>query len=626
MREDRSAARNMMLVMLLLAALLLYGSYNSASRAVTNWYAPYNAQLTKAHYKPLDITDAFMAHTLPNGQKYPTKPDSTKLAQLALEGQRVGPIPLQWAAATGFAALVLGGMLGISLRADNPRRNLINLERDRIRLRSNRGDTLPIVSGPLGAKWGLMRRDNLKAGGRRELGNLFVFGAPGRGKSSMLKWWLTTSDLINFIVVDLKGDLWRTTAGHRATLGHVIRLDLTSMQGDAIDPLATNDEARARAVINAFLPTGTGDKSDYFNTLASEIALMFWRSAKTTQQSPTVMMVRAATLPNDELMALAADLVQQTPEDDQNELLRGLKAAFGQAWDDPNTASAERNSVIQSFKGGFAPLNTPEILSTLATTTFDPAELVDGRATLYISAPSTEAPYKTPIEVLLAAVILGINQHVDISRQNKQGEDIVILADEAGILKIPLFADTLAGGRSRGLSIAAFLQTMGQLDQYHKRGWRGLVDTAHHWVWFSSNDPDVIQFLRHRCGVYDKRNPNRDPEVSKRQSFIEVSALDELSPKWKETEVMSLLDFDRKYMVFGSVVNPYGNRQIKRLMALEAPDLPSLPKLPVIQLPAPATVAPKAVTPKKAAQESKKPVKPAPEVLQEDTAEDDERF
>lgn len=589
-------------VLLLCAGLLLWASYKAADKAVTRVYAPYNAGIRQynakypgEHLRLLSLQDVASPYKA-NGQMFPKQMraghpcGSDCIGQQAIQTAKIGPVPVPWAAGLGLALLVMGIPAAIQAGSANPRRNLINLDRDRVRLKTT-ADTLPIIQGGWltgWAKWGLMRRDHLKGGGRRELGNLFVFGAPGRGKSSLLKWWLATSDLLNFIAVDLKGDLWRNTAGHRAQLGPVYRLDLTSTSGDAIDPLATDDEARARAVINAFLPTGTGEKSDYFNTLASEIALMFWRTAKQTGQSPTVMMVRAATLPNDELMRLAADLVQQTPADDQNELLRGLKAAFGQAWDDPGTASAERNSVIQSFKGGFAPLNTPEILTTLATTTFDPAELVENRATLYISAPSTEAPYKIPIEVLLSAIIQSINNYVDTERNNKQGEDIVILADEAGILKIPLFADTLAGGRSRGVSMAAFFQTMGQLDQYHRRGWRGLVDTAHHWTWFSSNDPDVSQFLRDRCGVYDKPNPNRDPEERRRRPYVEVFAIDEVTPGWGENEVMSLLDFDRKYMIFGKVINPYTNRKVRRLMGVPAPKLPDLPDTPVIRLPAPA--------------------------------------
>ncbi|PIG95929.1 hypothetical protein AMD26_019130 [Deinococcus sp. UR1] len=90
-------------------------------------------------------------------------------------------------------------------------------------------------------------------------------GAPGRGKSSLLKSWLVRGDDLNFVVFDLKGELWRTTAGHRATVGRVIRFDLTSMAGDAVDPLDTDDRGVAQAIIEIFLPSSTGGKSDYFN-------------------------------------------------------------------------------------------------------------------------------------------------------------------------------------------------------------------------------------------------------------------------------------------------------------------------------------------------------------------------
>lgn len=614
MKENRYTIQLVALLLLLLSALMLWGSYHAADRAVNARFAPYNAALKKAKFDPLTIQDVYRPHMV-NGKMYPKefwrdtgKPcGSNCLAQLAARSAKVGPIPAPTLGGLGGALLLVGGVTAALGFRSNPRRNVINLERDRIRI------TEPVASLPIvkagGKRWGLMRR-TLKGTGRRELGNVFIFGKPGSGKSSLLKWWLLTCDLLNFIVVDLKGDLWRTTAGHRETLGQVIRFDLTSMEGDALDPLEIDDEERARAIIEAFLPSSTGNNSDYFNKRGAEIAFAYWKAARAAGQGPILTLVKAATIPTADMRGLAEGLVELSPQHQHADLLSGFRTSFAALWEDPDTGG-ERNSTMQAFKGGFAQLNTPAILSTLCRTTFDPADLVDGRATLYISAPSTQAPYKAPIEALLAGVLVAINAYVDHERQAEQGEDIVLLADEAGILKIPLFTETLAGGRSRGVSVAAFFQGMGQLDQYHERGWRGLAETSHHFVWFSGVDPDVDEFLRRKCGVYDVPNPDYDGQKVRRR-YLEKHAYDEeFMVSWRQEQVMAYLDFDRKYPVFGEVLNPYADRKVKALMDYSQANVPELDMLPGIPALKVGKLAPQPAAPKPATNTRKASPPPA---------------
>lgn len=319
--------------------------------------------------------------------------------------------------------------------------------------------------------------------------------------------------------------------------------------------------------------------------MASEIALAYWAAARQTNQSAIPVLVKAATSSTKAMLDLARGLVAVAPAQARDGLLQTFEAAFGAIWEDLGTASGgERGSVVQSFKAGFAGLNTPEILSTLCRTTFDPSDLVDKRVIVYVSAPTAESPYKLPLEVLMGAVTQAVIRYVDRERDGKQGEDIVILADEAGTLRVPQFSEVLASGRSRGLTMTAFLQSLGQLDQYHKRGWRGIVDTIHHWTWWNTNDPDAHAFLRGRCGVYDERNPSGDADEVKRRRYIEVHAYDEIVPRWQETEVLSLLDYDRTYPVFGRAVNPYLDRRLKRRMQQPPPRLSLLPYVPQVKV------------------------------------------
>lgn len=577
MKENRASTQLAALVLLLLAGLLLYASFTVTSRAVNAAYAPYNVELKKAKLDPLSLQDLTRPHTV-HGQMYPKliwratgKPcGSDCIGQEAAKAAKVGSISATWAATTGGVLLLAGIVAAVLGFSANPRRNLINLEAGRIRLKTT-ADTLPIIQRG-GAKWGMMRRDDLKGSGRRQMGNGIFIGAPGKGKSSLLTSWLLLSDALNFVVIDLKGDLWKATAGHRATLGSVFRLDLSTLTGHALDPLDTDKRADVVGLFEILLPTDEA-RTAHFNRAAQEIAGAYWAAARAADIPAVPVLVQAATSNTADMLEQARELLEKAPQHRRAELLHAFRGAFGDVWDNPEKGSGgERGSVLSSFRAAFAGLQTPEILSTLAARTFDPAELVEGRATLYITAPSTDAPYKAPLEMLLGAVIDEIFAYCDAQGA---GEEIVILADEAGALKVPRFNNILATGRSRNVTLTAFLQDLGQLRQYHQDGWRGITDTIHHWTFWNMKNPQARDFLRDACGEYDKRNPSRDQDEQRRRPFVEVNAFDEMSAGWKESDVIALLDYDRVYVLHGPYVTPYKG-SAKPRMGQTPPNLPRL--------------------------------------------------
>ena len=404
------------------------------------------------------------------------------------------------------------------------------------------------------------------------MGNGIFIGAPGKGKSSLLISWLLLSDALNFVVIDLKGDLWKATAGHRATLGPVFRLDLSTLTGHALDPFDTDKRADVVGLFEILLPTDEA-RTAHFNRAAQEIAGAYWGAAQAAKLPAVPVLVQAATSNTPDMLEQARELLEKAPDHRRPELLHAFRGAFGDVWEDADKGSGgERGSVLSSFRAAFAGLQTPEILSTLAARTFDPAELVEGRATLYITAPSTDAPYKAPLEMLLGAVTDELFAYCD---EHGAGEEIVILADEAGALKVPRFNNILATGRSRNVTLTAFLQDLGQLRQYHQDGWRGITDTIHHWTFWNMKNPQARDFLRDACGEYDKRNPSRDQDEQRRRPFVEVNAFDEMSAGWKEADVISLLDYDRVYVLHGPYVTPYKG-PAKARMGQTPPQLPRL--------------------------------------------------
>ena len=75
---------------------------------------------------------------------------------------------------------------------------------------------------------------------RRELGNILVQAPTGGGKGLLAVCQLLTWGG-SAIVFDIKGDLYKQTAGYRATLGPVFRFD-TRGQGHCYDPFRGREE------------------------------------------------------------------------------------------------------------------------------------------------------------------------------------------------------------------------------------------------------------------------------------------------------------------------------------------------------------------------------------------------
>lgn len=607
MKENRTNITLAALVLLLIGGLLLYFSYTAADRAVNAAYSPYqrgirqyNATTRGEHLRALSVQDVFSPFHA-NGQMFPKQMRAGKpcgsdcIAQNAIKAAKVGPISVPWTGGLGAVLFGAGFLSALKARSQNPRRKLINLDVDRVRLKTT-VDTLPIVQRG-GARWGIMRRQDMKKAGRRQFGNGIFLGAPGKGKSSLLTYWLLMSDALNFVVIDLKGDLWAATAGHRATLGPVMRLDLSSLTGDALDPFDKDKKAAVEGILEILLPTDDtqGGNTGYFNKAAKSLALAYWDAARAVKRPTVSVLVQAATSSTADMLEQARELVDMAPEHRRADLLHNFQGAFSEVWDDPERMTNERGSMLNNFRTAFVGLNTPEIMATLIARSFDPAALVEGRGTLYITAPTTNAPYKAPLEMLLGTVIDEIFSYCDrkISEGEGPGEEIVILADEAGKLKVPRFNDVLATGRGRNVTLTAFLQDLGQLRQYHPQGWRGITDTIHHWTFWNTKNPDARDFLRDHCGEFDEPNPDFSTEQGKGNGprYFTRNTFDEMSGSWNEDDVISLLDYDRVYIVHGRAVNPFKGPP-KARAGQTPPQTPRQTLLPRVVAPVSRTATP----------------------------------
>lgn len=568
MRQNRTTLIYMLVITSILLVACTVWTYQRAESEIDAAFSEANQILLAHDHQPLGVIDALIAHKI-KGQVWPQweTQDGTP-CPTTCHAQRKLTASTKWGIQVSGVLGVIAIMLGMVIFSPNPRRNLINLGRDRIAIDPRGGDAFPVIRTRVPPReWGIMARHKMRGIGRRQYGSAVMLGSPGRGKSNLLKSWLLSSDKTNFIVIDLKGDLYETTAAHRATLGPVICLDLAPQRGHALDPLqhATPNQ------IGTFAAQLVMGDTAFWSLQTISLIAAYSRAAQYAGLSPIAVLIEAASLPPRDMARYARELLTAVPEEERIAIERDFSQTLERLWDDNGTPNNQDAGVLASFKSVIKPLDTPEISSTLTQDTFNPTDLVRKRSTVYISTPTSEPPYKLPVELLLSYIIRSIFDEAD---NNGAGENIVLLADEAGVLEIPLFSESIAEGRSRNFSLFAFVQSAGQLSQYTRTNrWQDLQDIITHWIYLGSSiQDDVRRHLSEICGVYDVRVRDVNGELKE----VQRNAFEEFASGWKESHALAILDYDRRYVITGKMITPYSSKRLQTLMKQTPPPLPQL--------------------------------------------------
>jgi nucleoside-triphosphatase THEP1 len=491
---------------------------------------------------------------------------------------------LPWSA--GFVAVLLlwAAPLFRWMRTYEPEKSIVNADLSDVVFGPHRNG-LPVVRRGRSV-YGLFPRPGLKRG-RWEMGSIAVVGPPGSGKSTIIRRWLLNDTDFNFLVIDPKGEFARSTAGYRGTLGRVVRLDLSSSGGDGIDPFDVDTEARLQQMLEPMFPApreGESGAAAHFRSAVRDIALLFLRSAKLAGRPPMQTIIEATQLDVEGLVRFSEQLVTEIPESRRPEVQGRLNRAWGRLLSDPSAGlDNERASAVQSFRAAFAAFDVPEIRDTLTRTTFDVRDLVRRPTTIYLITPSTDEPYKLAVELALQAILTGVRREITLSGR---GRDIVFVADEAGALTIPQFSDLVNVGRSQGITVAAFAQTAADLSKYARHGWQDLLGSIHHWCFFPTEEPAVREHLSRRLGTYEVRDER--PQAGGKEVYVRRSTFEDLD--WREGRVLSLMQYERLYVVQGEAVSHRDRRHLHDRENLPIRSSEGEPRLQAVQGPAKAQI------------------------------------
>ncbi|MGH7173468.1 MAG: type IV secretory system conjugative DNA transfer family protein [Gemmataceae bacterium] len=329
---------------------------------------------------------------------------------------------------------------------------------------------------------------------------IFAPTGAGKGVSFVIPFLLTCKD--SCVVVDLKaGELARITAQARRKMGHrVVLLDpfkKVTATPDTLNPLEFIDRDDPYAIDNcretaAAMVERKEEKGD---------GVHFLDNAEGGIAAIAALLVQFGEGENKSLQALC-DIVSN-PQKWQKaiELMCG-----SDAWDGllarmggslMHLKERELASSISTIARFVRFLSTPAIAASTRSSTFNPADLVRQKMTVYLILPPERASALSPLLRLWIGSLLRVVVKGGLQEKNK----VHFVCDEAHILgKMDQISDALTIGRGFGLRMQLYYQDCGQLKKCWPDGADQTLLANVSQVFFAVNDTQTGKYIEERLG------------------------------------------------------------------------------------------------------------------------------
>ncbi len=295
--------------------------------------------------------------------------------------------------------------------------------------------------------------------------HVLLVGGTGAGKGvSIIIPNLLTYLRGSLVVFDVKGDLFATTAKWRARMRQrIIRLAPFNGGADAFNPLDAipSDSPllvdSARAMAEALVARKGTETDPHWNDKAVQVitallVLMLLRFKGEERNLNAVQEIAS----DPELVATAADKLREIGGIPAR-LGNQLKILFG------NGAAVEFSkegaAVMSTVARHLAFLDSDLVARSVASSTFDPADLLKPGTTLYLQIPPDQLEaQKGLLGCWLSTLIraIGAGHH--------EGEEVLFLVDEASAAEsLSALEETLVRGRSAGIRLLLAYQSDSQV-------------------------------------------------------------------------------------------------------------------------------------------------------------------
>lgn len=320
----------------------------------------------------------------------------------------------------------------------------------------------------------------------------------GKGVSCVIPHLLTCPD--SMVVVDFKGENARLTADARRKMGHrVVVLDpfgIATREPDTFNPLQFIDRDSRTALDDCrdlaealVVRTGQEKERHWDDSAEAWIAAMAATVATFAEAGDKSMQSVRSLLTNPEKMAAAIKLMTES------DAWEGMLARLGHQL--TQFKDKELSSVLSTANRHLRFLDTLTVAASTKASSFDPADLLTGKMTVYLVLPpehmrAQSALLRLWIGSLLRAVVKGGLQETT---------KVHFVLDEAASLgHMDALDDAVDKFRGYGVRLLLLYQSLGQLKKCFPDGQDQTLLSNVTQVFFGVNDPQTAEYVSNRLG------------------------------------------------------------------------------------------------------------------------------
>jgi type IV secretion system protein VirD4 len=444
------------------------------------------------------------------------------------------------------------------------------------------GEHLLLGRSPLG---GIYRVAPSKQ--RPELGHMLVIAPPRSGKSL-----LAASQILTWpgslIIVDIKGELYASTAGYRSTLGLVYVIDPRGL-GNQYDPLgAITEEDDLFDAAQALLYDPREGEGRSFTEWGILLEVLKWQAClelnrKTGSRYRFLPFSRALSKLGINPAAAAINAISPALA---QELLDGEYDSEFDYRDNKYFANSWQGSRARMF-----PLQTEHVVRSFNGSDFTGADVIAGDkpVTVYLRIPERMLKGKAP---LIRLVLESLTNEMFDTHDTRKGQGcrpVLMILDEAGTVGFPSLPEYAATAAGRGISLWLAIQDLSQLEHLYKaHNARTIRNSMGAKVFYQQDDPDTAKHLSETLGyrsAYSHSETLRDGEIaSQGRSETAVAVLSQ-----REAMEQGLDDVIFTYKNLkpgrGKRMEPWRYPLLEKRRAIPASPVRQLPPVPDIVFP-----------------------------------------
>jgi type IV secretion system protein VirD4 len=320
----------------------------------------------------------------------------------------------------------------------------------------------------------------------------------GKGVSCVVPFLLTTDE--SAVVVDFKGENYRLTAERRQAFGHrIVALDpfrMVSQTPDTFNPLEFIDRESPTAIDECrdlaealVIRTGHEHERHWSDSAEGWISALTALVVQYGESNDRSLQTVRTLLSSPDKLELAIKLMCAS------DAWQGMLARMGN--DLTRFKDKELGSVLTTTQRFCRFLDTLAIADNTKTSSFDPADLLGGKMTVYLILPPEHMRAQSPllrmwVGSLFRAVIRG-----DLQEENR----VQFVLDEAASLgHMEALDDAVDKYRGYGVRLQFYYQSLGQLKKCFPDGQEQTLLSNVSQVFFGINDLATAEHVSNRLG------------------------------------------------------------------------------------------------------------------------------